>query len=292
MEIRGAMVALVTPFRNDRIDRAAVKKLIDYMIENGIDAIIPCGTTGESATLSHEEHDEMIEITLELTGGRVPVIAGTGSNSTREAVRLTKHAAQAGAQAALLITPYYNRPTQEGLYQHFLAVSEASDLPLVLYNVPGRTGVNLLPPTVARLAEHKNIIGIKEASGSLPQAMEILTLCPPKFLLLSGEDMLNLPLYAIGAQGTISVIANVAPQLVSGLYDAFIAGKLKEADFLNRNLFELNRILFVETNPIPAKATLAMMGMIGPEIRLPLTEPSAENKNKIRGVLKDLGLLS
>jgi 4-hydroxy-tetrahydrodipicolinate synthase len=292
MEIRGAMVALVTPFRNDRIDRAAVKKLIDYMIENGIDAIIPCGTTGESATLSHEEHDEMIEITLELTGGRVPVIAGTGSNSTREAVRLTKHAAQAGAQAALLITPYYNRPTQEGLYQHFLAVSEASDLPLVLYNVPGRTGVNLLPPTVARLAEHKNIIGIKEASGSLPQAMEILTLCPPKFLLLSGEDMLNLPLYAIGAQGTISVIANVAPQLVSGLYDAFIAGKLKEADFLNRNLFELNRILFVETNPIPAKAALAMMGMIGPEIRLPLTEPSAENKNKIRGVLKDLGLLS
>ncbi len=292
MEIRGAMVALVTPFRNDRIDRAAVKKLIDYMIENGIDAIIPCGTTGESATLSHEEHDEMIEITLELTAGRVPVIAGTGSNSTREAVRLTKHAAQAGAQAALLITPYYNRPTQEGLYQHFLAVSEASDLPLVLYNVPGRTGVNLLPPTVARLAEHKNIIGIKEASGSLPQAMEILTLCPPKFLLLSGEDMLNLPLYAIGAQGTISVIANVAPQLVSGLYDAFIAGKLKEADFLNRNLFELNRILFVETNPIPAKAALAMMGMIGPEIRLPLTEPSAENKNKIRGVLKDLGLLS
>jgi len=292
MEIRGAMVALVTPFRNDRIDRAAVKKLIDYMIENGIDAIIPCGTTGESATLSHEEHDEMIEITLELTGGRVPVIAGTGSNSTREAVRLTKHAAQAGAQAALLITPYYNRPTQEGLYQHFLAVSEASDLPLVLYNVPGRTGVNLLPPTVARLAEHKNIIGIKEASGSLPQAMEILTLCPPKFLLLSGEDMLNLPLYAIGAQGTISVIANIAPQLVSGLYDAFIAGKLKEADFLNRNLFELNRILFVETNPIPAKAALAMMGMIGPEIRLPLTEPSAENKNKIRGVLKDLGLLS
>jgi len=292
MEIRGAMVALVTPFRNDRIDRAAVKKLIDYMIENGIDAIIPCGTTGESATLSHEEHDEMIEITLDLTGGRVPVIAGTGSNSTREAVRLTKHAAQAGAQAALLITPYYNRPTQEGLYQHFLAVSEASDLPLVLYNVPGRTGVNLLPPTVARLAEHKNIIGIKEASGSLPQAMEILTLCPPKFLLLSGEDMLNLPLYAIGAQGTISVIANVAPQLVSGLYDAFIAGKLKEADFLNRNLFELNRILFVETNPIPAKAALAMMGMIGPEIRLPLTEPSAENKNKIRGVLKDLGLLS
>jgi len=264
MEIRGAMVALVTPFRNDRIDRAAVKKLIDYMIENGIDAIIPCGTTGESATLSHEEHDEMIEITLDLTGGRVPVIAGTGSNSTREAVRLTKHAAQAGAQAALLITPYYNRPTQEGLYQHFLAVSEASDLPLVLYNVPGRTGVNLLPPTVARLAEHKNIIGIKEASGSLPQAMEILTLCPPKFLLLSGEDMLNLPLYAIGAQGTISVIANVAPQLVSGLYDAFIAGKLKEADFLNRNLFELNRILFVETNPIPAKAALAMMGMIGP----------------------------
>ncbi|MCX5866448.1 MAG: 4-hydroxy-tetrahydrodipicolinate synthase [Proteobacteria bacterium] len=292
MEIRGAMVALVTPFRNDRIDRAAVKKLIDYMIENGIDAIIPCGTTGESATLSHEEHDEMIEITLELTAGRVPVIAGTGSNSTREAVRLTKHAAQAGAQAALLITPYYNRPTQEGLYQHFLAISEASDLPLVLYNVPGRTGVNLLPPTVARLAEHKNIIGIKEASGSLPQAMEILTLCPPKFLLLSGEDMLNLPLYAIGAQGTISVIANVAPQLVSGLYDAFIAGKLKEADFLNRNLFELNRILFVETNPIPAKAALAMMGMIGPEIRLPLTEPSAENKNKIRGVLKDLGLLS
>lgn len=292
MEIRGAMVALVTPFRDDRIDRPAVKKLIDYMIENGIDAIIPCGTTGESATLSHQEHDEMIEITLELVAGRVPVIAGTGSNSTKEAIRLTRHAAQAGAQAALLITPYYNRPTQEGLYQHFRAVSEASDIPLIPYNVPARTGVNLLPPTVARLAELKNVIGIKEATGSLAQAMEIIALCPPNFLLLSGEDLLNLPLYAIGARGTISVIANVAPQLVSGLYDAFVAGKLQEANFLNRNLFDLNRILFVETNPIPAKAALAMMGMISPEIRLPLTEPAPENKTKIRNVLKDLGLVN
>jgi len=292
MEIRGAMVALVTPFRDDRIDRPAVKKLVDYMIENGIDAIIPCGTTGESATLSHQEHDEMIEITLELVAGRVPVIAGTGSNSTKEAIRLTRHAAQAGAQAALLITPYYNRPTQEGLYRHFRAISEASDLPLIPYNVPARTGVNLLPPTVARLAELKNIIGIKEASGSLPQAMEIIALCPQNFLLLSGEDLLNLPLYAIGARGTISVIANVAPQLVSGLYDAFAAGKLQEANFLNRNLFDLNRILFVETNPIPVKAALAMMGMIGPEIRLPLTEPAPENKSKIRNVLKDLGLIN
>ena len=292
MEIRGAMVALVTPFRDDRIDRPAVKKLIDYMIENGIDAIIPCGTTGESATLTHQEHDEMIEITLELVAGRVPVIAGTGSNSTKEAIRLTKHAAQAGAQAALLITPYYNRPTQEGLYQHFRAVSEASDIPLIPYNVPARTGVNLLPPTLARLAELKNIIGIKEATGSLAQAMEIIALCPQSFLLLSGEDMLNLPLYAIGARGTISVIANVAPQLVSGLYDAFVAGKLQEANFLNRNLFDLNRILFVETNPIPVKAALAMMGMIGPEIRLPLTEPAPENKAKILNVLKDLGLVN
>ncbi len=292
MEIRGAMVALVTPFRDDRIDRPAVKKLVDYLIENGIDAIIPCGTTGESATLSHQEHDEMIEITLELVAGRVPVIAGTGSNSTKEAVRLTRHAAQAGAQAALLITPYYNRPTQEGLYQHFRAVSEASDLPLIPYNVPARTGVNLLPPTVARLAELKNIIGIKEATGSLAQAMEIIALCPKNFLLLSGEDMLNLPLYAIGAQGTISVTANVAPPLVSGLYDAFVAGKLQEATFLNRNLFDLNRILFVETNPIPVKAALAMMGMISPEIRLPLTEPAPENKTKIRNVLKDLGLVN
>jgi len=292
MEIRGAMVALVTPFRDDRIDRPAVKKLIDYMIENGIDAIIPCGTTGESATLTHQEHDEMIEITLELVAGRVPVIAGTGSNSTKEAIRLTKHAAQAGAQAALLITPYYNRPTQEGLYQHFRAVSEASDIPLIPYNVPARTGVNLLPPTLARLAELKNIIGIKEATGSLAQAMEIIALCPQSFLLLSGEDMLNLPLYAIGARGTISVIANVAPQLVSGLYDAFVAGKLQEANFLNRNLFDLNRILFVETNPIPVKAALAMMGMIGPEIRLPLTEPAPENKTKILNVLKDLGLVN
>ena len=292
MEIRGAMVALVTPFRDDRIDRPAVKKLIDYMIENGIDAIIPCGTTEESATLTHQEHDEMIEITLELVAGRVPVIAGTGSNSTKEAIRLTKHAAQAGAQAALLITPYYNRPTQEGLYQHFRAVSEASDIPLIPYNVPARTGVNLLPPTLARLAELKNIIGIKEATGSLAQAMEIIALCPQNFLLLSGEDMLNLPLYAIGARGTISVIANVAPQLVSGLYDAFVAGKLQEANFLNRNLFDLNRILFVETNPIPVKAALAMMGMIGPEIRLPLTEPAPENKTKILNVLKDLGLVN
>ncbi|MDD5223443.1 MAG: 4-hydroxy-tetrahydrodipicolinate synthase [bacterium] len=292
MEIRGAMVALVTPFRDDRIDRPAVKKLVDHLIGNGIDAIIPCGTTGESATLSHQEHDEMIEITLELVAGRVPVIAGTGSNSTKEAIRLTRHAAQAGAQAALLITPYYNRPTQEGLYRHFRAVSEATDLPLIPYNVPARTGVNLLPPTVARLAELKNIIGIKEATGSLAQATEIINLCPQKFLLLSGEDMLNLPLYAIGAQGTISVTANVAPRLVSGLYDAFAAGKLREANLLNRDLFDLNRILFVETNPIPVKAALAMMEIISPEIRLPLTEPAPESKTQIRNVLKKMGLLN
>lgn len=290
MNFTGAMVALVTPFRDDRIDRQSLKKLIDYVIDNGIDAVVPCGTTGESATLSHQEHDEVVHVTLELVDDRVPVIAGTGSNSTREAVTLTAHAATAGADAALLITPYYNRPTQEGLFQHFRAVSDAVDLPLILYNVPGRTGVNLLPPTVARLAERKNIIGIKEASGSLPHATEIINCCPDDFHLLSGEDMLNLPLYAIGASGTISVTANVAPALVSGLYDAFTTGNIAEARSINHQLFDLNRALFCETNPIPAKYALNFLGLIGPEIRLPLTPPAAENQEKIKSVITRLGL--
>jgi len=292
MKIRGAMVALVTPFREDRIDRQALHTLINYVIQNGIDAVVPCGTTGESATLSHQEHEEVVNLTLELAAGRVPVIAGTGSNSTREAITLTRHAAAAGADAALLITPYYNRPTQEGLYQHFRAVSESTDLPIILYNVPGRTGVNLLPPTVARLAELKNVIGIKEASGSLPQATELCSLCPEDFLLLSGEDMLNLPLYSIGAAGTISVTANVAPALVSGMYDAFVSGNLPEARNLHRKLFPLNRVLFIETNPIPVKSALALMGLIGPEIRLPLTPPSPENRDQIQQVVSALGLIS
>ncbi len=288
---KGAIVAIVTPFKDNRVDEEALKRLIEFQIENGTDAIVPCGTTGESATLSYEEHERVIDITIEAVGGRVPVIAGTGSNSTEEALKLTKYAEKAKADAALLITPYYNRPTQEGLYLHFKRIAESVSIPLILYNVPSRTGVNMLPETVARLSELKNVVGIKEASGSLQQASQIIHLCGDKITLLSGDDFIVLPILSIGGQGVISVVSNVAPKDMAELYDSFVSGDLERARRLHYKLLPLTKGLFLETNPIPVKTALALMGMISNELRLPLSPMSESNLNKLKNILKEYGLI-
>lgn len=288
---RGSIVAIVTPFKDGKIDEKAFRDLIEFQINNGTDGIVPCGTTGESATLSHEEHERIIGLTLEAVNGRVPVIAGTGSNNTSEAVRLTKHAKKAGANAALLITPYYNKPTQEGLYQHYRKVAEEVDIPVILYNVPGRTGVNMLPETVARLAEIKNIVGIKEATGDLKQISDVISLCPKDFLLLSGDDFTVYPTLAIGGHGVISVVANVAPKDMADLCDAYFAGDMKKANELHYKMLPLNAVMFIETNPIPVKTALSLMGKVSSEMRLPLCSMSEGNLNKLKKVMNDYGLI-
>jgi len=289
--LRGSMVALVTPFKGGKIDKRALKKLIDFHVANGTDAIVPCGTTGESATLSHEEHTKVVEMTLEYVDGRIPVVAGTGSNSTEEAIQLTKHAERAGADAALLITPYYNKPTQEGLYQHFRAVAREVRIPIILYNVPARTSVNLLPETICRLTELKNIKGIKEATGDLKQIGDLITLCGDRMTVLSGDDFTTLPILAIGGKGVISVTANVAPRDVSDMVHAYLRGDEKDAVALHTALWPLHKAMFLETNPIPAKTALGMMGMINPEMRLPLVPLSQANREKLAKTLKAYGLI-
>lgn len=289
---RGSMVALVTPFKNNRIDRKALRKLVRFHIKEGTSALVPCGTTGESATLSHEEHKEVIALVVEEAGGRIPVIAGTGSNSTHEAIELTKFAKKAGADAALLICPYYNKPTQEGLYRHFKAIAEEVDLPLVLYNIPSRTGINMLPETVARLAKDcKNIIGIKEASGNLDQMSKLKSLTPENFLLISGDDALTLPILAIGGVGVISVLANILPREVEELVRKFEAGDIEAARHIHYKIYPLIKAMFLETNPIPVKSAMSMMGLISAEIRLPLSPLTEENKKKLQRLLKKMGLL-
>ena len=287
----GSLVAIVTPFKNGRVDERALVDLIEFQIANGTDGIVPCGTTGESATLTHDEHNQVIRLTIEAVRRRVPVIAGTGSNATAEAIALTKHAQEAGADGALLITPYYNKPTQEGLFRHYKAIAEAVELPLVLYNIPGRTSVNMLPTTVARLASIKNIVAIKEGSASLQQVSEIVQACGERITVLSGDDPLTLPMMAIGAKGVITVTANIVPREMAAMVDAFIAGKLDEAMRVHYRLYPLFTALFYETNPIPVKEALAMMGKIQPELRLPLCPMSAENRDKLARALKDYGLV-
>lgn len=289
---RGSIVAIVTPFRDGKVDEKAFRDLIEFQIENGTDGIVPCGTTGESATLSHEEHERVIELTIEAVNKRVPVIAGTGSNNTAEAVRLTRHAKKAGADGALLITPYYNKPTQEGLYQHYRKVAAEVDIPIILYNVPGRTGVNMLPETVARLAEIKNIVGIKEATGDLKQISDVIGLCPKDFLLLSGDDFTVYPTLAVGGHGVISVVANVAPKDMADLCDSYFAGDMKRANALHYKLLPLNGAMFYETNPIPVKTALALMGKCSWDLRLPLCPMSDGNLNRLEKVMKEYGLLS
>ncbi len=291
LKLQGSMVAIVTPFREGKVDEPTLKKLIDLQIEGGTSAIVPCGTTGESATLSHAEHERVIELTVQSVAGRVPVIAGTGSNNTAEAIRLTKSAQQAGADAALLISPYYNKPTQEGLYQHFKAISESVDLPLVPYNIASRTGVNMLPETFARIADTcANVVAIKEASGDLEQMSQVRRLTQGKVALLSGDDALTLPVIAIGGTGVISVLANLVPQDVAQLVDLALAGKHAEALALHETMLPLVKSLFVETNPIPIKAAMAALGLIDPEVRLPLTAISKAGKQVLDQAMKAYGL--
>jgi 4-hydroxy-tetrahydrodipicolinate synthase len=288
---KGSLVAIVTPFKNGQVDERALGDLIEFQITNGTDGIVPCGTSGESATLTYEEHDRVIEFTVEATRRRVPVIAGTGSNSTDEAITLTKHAKQAGADGALLICPYYNKPTQEGLYRHYKAIAEAVDLPLVVYNIPSRTSVNIQPTTIARLSSIHNIVAIKEGAGSLGQVSEIIQACGNRITVLAGDDALTVPMMAVGAHGVITVTANIAPADMAALVDAFAAGKLDEAKALHYKLYPLFTALFYETNPIPVKEALGMMGKIQPELRLPLCPMSVENREKLAGALKDYGLI-
>jgi 4-hydroxy-tetrahydrodipicolinate synthase len=288
---RGSIVAIVTPFRNGKVDEKALGDLIEWHIRQGTNAIVPCGTTGESATLDYEEHHRVIKFTVEAVNKRVPVIAGTGANATDETIMITKEAKKSGADAALVVAPYYNKPTQEGLYRHYKAVAEAVRIPIVLYNVPGRTAVNILPSTVARLAEIKNIVALKEATGDMKQASEVIRLCGNKITVLSGDDFTTLPLMALGGKGTISVSANVAPKLVSQMCAMWLNGKFDEARKIHYKLEPLNAAMFIETNPIPVKTALAMMGKIKEEFRLPLCEMAPANKEKLKKVLKDMKLV-
>ncbi len=287
---QGSIVALVTPFKDGKIDEEKLRNLVEFQISNGTDGIVPCGTTGESATLSHEEHCRVIEIVIDQVNKRIPVIAGAGSNSTKETLFLTEHAKKVGADGVLLITPYYNKPTQEGLYQHFKYVAENIDIPQVLYNVPSRTGVNMLPETVIRLSHIKNIVGIKEASGDIDQSSAIIKNAKNGFTLLSGEDSLTYPLMAIGAKGVISVVTNIVPDLMSKLCKSILNGDFNNAKDLHYKLFDIFKGVFVETNPIPAKEALYMMGLISDEIRLPLVKISNGNREKLKNILKELNV--
>ncbi len=288
---RGAITALVTPFKNGQVDEDALRNLIEFQIANGVDGLVPCGTTGESPTLSHDEHDRVIEMTIDAAKKRVPVIAGTGSNSTAEALRLTKHAYEAGADGALIACPYYNKPTQEGLYQHFELIAKNIPIPIIPYNIPGRTGINMSPELIARLAKISNIVGIKEASGSIKQMSDVINLCGNDFAVLSGDDIFTLPLMAIGGDGVISVISNVAPADMAGLVDAFNAGDMARAKDLHYKMSALMDALFIEVNPIPVKAALALMGKIEYEYRLPLCKMAEDNFKKLKKVMINYGLI-
>jgi 4-hydroxy-tetrahydrodipicolinate synthase len=289
---QGSIVALVTPFRNGKVDEAKLQQLVDFHVENGTDGIVPCGTTGESPTLSHDEHKRVVELVVATARKRVFVIAGTGSNSTAEAIDLTRHAEGAGADAALVVNPYYNKPTQEGLYRHFRAVAESVALPIVAYNIQGRTAVNVETDTLARLVRDcRNIVGVKEASGSLDQMSQVIAACGADFSVLSGDDNITLPLLAIGGRGVISVIANLVPRETSEMVHAALDGDWKRARELHYRLFPLARAAFLETNPIPIKEAMAMVGMLEPEFRLPMCRMSDANRAKLTGILQSFGLL-
>ncbi len=288
---KGAITALVTPFKNGEVDEDAFRDLIEFQIEKGIDALVPCGTTGESATLSHDEHKRVVKIAMEAVRKRVPVIAGAGSNSTAEALDLVKHAKEVGADAALLVTPYYNKPTQEGLYQHYKKLAEETKFPLVPYNVPSRTGSNLEPNTLARLSEIENIVAVKEASGSLKQISQIVEMCGDRITIISGDDFTTLPILAIGGKGVISVASNIVPHDVAGLCHSFEEGNIERARAIHYKLMPLYRAMFYETNPIPVKTALGLMEMIEPELRLPLCPMSESNLNRLKENLKDYGLI-
>lgn len=287
----GAMVAIVTPFHDGKVDFETLDELVDFQVENGIDAIVPVGTTGECPTLSHEEHKAVVERVVKRVAGATAVIAGAGSNSTAEAIELTAYAKKIGADATLQVCPYYNKPTQEGFFQHFKAIAEEVDLPIVLYNIPGRCGAGLTPETVARLNELDNIVGIKEATGSLDQASEIAMRCD--ITILSGDDSLTLPLASVGGKGVISVVANIVPADVKAMTDLILEGDLVKARQWHRKLFALSKnMLTMATNPIPIKAAMALLDMCSDELRLPMTPLEPAKKTSLKQTLTDYGLLS
>jgi 4-hydroxy-tetrahydrodipicolinate synthase len=289
---QGSFVALVTPFRNGKVDEAKLRELVELHVANGTDGLIPCGTTGESPGLNHDEHRRVVEIVVEAARGRIRVVAGTGSNSTAEAIDLTKHAERAGAAGALVVNPYYNKPTQEGLYRHFRAVAESVAIPVLVYNIQSRTAVNVETDTLARLARDvRNIVGVKEASGSLDQMSQVIAACGPDFSVLSGDDNITLPLLVIGGSGVVSVIANIVPRETADLVHAALDGDWKRARDLHYRLFPLARAAFLETNPIPIKEAMAMAGMIEPEFRLPMCRMSDANREKLRTILKTYSLV-
>ncbi len=288
---KGSIVAIVTPFKNGKVDEKALGDLIEWHIKEGTNAIVPCGTTGESATLDYNEHHRVIRFTVEAVNKRVPVIAGTGANATDETIMITGEAKKSGADGALLVSPYYNKPTQEGIYRHYKSIAEAVKIPIVLYNVPGRTASNILPSTVARLAEIRNIVAIKEATGDMKQVSEVIRLCGDKITVLSGDDFTTFTLLALGGKGAISVSANVAPKLASKMFSEWEKGNIQQARKIHYQLEPLNAAMFYETNPIPAKTALAMMKKIKEEFRLPLCEMAPANREKLKKTLKSLKLI-
>jgi 4-hydroxy-tetrahydrodipicolinate synthase len=287
----GTYTALVTPFKDGEVDYTALGALIDRQVAAGVDGLVPCGSTGESATLSHDEHERAIAFTIERVEKRVKIIAGTGSNSTRESIRLTHFAKEHGADGALLIAPYYNKPTQDGLYAHYAAIADAVDLPQLLYNIPGRSSVNIAPETTARLAQLENVVGIKEASGSLDQVSRTIELCGPDFTVLAGDDALTLPIMAVGGRGVIAVISNLMPEKLCALVKAASSGDFARARKLHYELLPVMHAMGLETNPIPVKAALALRGQIRDELRLPLTSLTDANREKLRAVLQAEKLL-
>ncbi|MDW7644274.1 MAG: 4-hydroxy-tetrahydrodipicolinate synthase [Desulfuromonadales bacterium] len=289
---KGSMVAIITPFdANGQVDEEKYRQLIEFQIENGTDVIVPCGTTGESATLDYKEHDRVIQICIEQVAKRVPVIAGTGSNSTAEAIELSQHAKEMGADGVLLVSPYYNKPSQEGLFQHYKAIAEAVSLPQVLYNVPGRTGMNMEAKTTIRLAEFANIVAIKEASGNVTQASEILDKAGDKIDVLSGDDFLTLPLMACGAKGVISVTANIMPKEVKAMVTAVQQGQWDEARKMHLKMLDIHNAMFIDSNPVPVKTAANLMGKCGAEVRLPLVPMQGAKLDTLKSVMKGYGLI-
>lgn len=286
----GSIVALITPFTNGKIDEGQLRRLVDFQVEGGTNAIVPCGTTGESATMSDEEQDRVVRIVIDQVRGRVPVIAGAGSNDTAHVIHLAKAAQKAGADALLIVTPYYNRPTQEGLYQHYKTITAGVDLPIIVYNVPSRTGTNVLPETLARMAQLKNIIGVKEASGNLDQVSAIVRLCGRDFDVLSGDDSLTMPIMSVGGRGVISVLANIWPRAVSDMCAAWLSGDSRRAQAIHLDIFDMCKACFIETNPIPVKTAAALMGLCSGEMRQPLWPMAEGNVKKLKEEMAAAGL--
>ena len=287
----GVFTAIVTPFRDGELDEPALRKLVELQIEAGVDGVVPCGSTGESATLSHPEHRRVMEVVVETAAGRVQVIAGTGSNSTAEAIELTRHAKEAGADGALMISPYYNKPTQQGIVEHFAAIAGECEFPLVPYNIPGRTASNILPETMARLADIEHVVGVKEACGDIHQISQAIAACGPDFKFLSGDDGMTLPLLAVGGHGVITTVGNLVPAEMADLVRSYRAGDVEGARAVHYRILPLIDAIFSETNPIPVKAAQAMRGLCSEEIRLPLTPMSDDGRERLRVILKEFALL-